>query len=92
MTCTRVLYSGCQLGYWNIEIDERDRNKAALIFYHSLQRFKCMPFGQTNASLTFLPAMDVILPSGEWQFVILSLKCGHLLANSEGAHHHIQKA
>lgn len=60
-------------GYCQIKIDERDRETAAFISHHDLQRFQGMPFGQRNAPSTSQRAMDAILYSTKWQFAFVYL-------------------
>ena len=39
----------CNVGYWQIEIEEEDKDKTAFVTHHGLFRFKRMPFGLRNA-------------------------------------------
>ncbi|UYV76799.1 K02A2.6-like [Cordylochernes scorpioides] len=42
-----------KLGYWQIEVDETDREKTAFVTPDGLFEFKVMPFGLCNAPATF---------------------------------------
>ncbi|GFU60005.1 hypothetical protein TNCV_3237871 [Trichonephila clavipes] len=48
-------------GYWQIEIDEADRERTAFITPEGLYEFKVMPFGLCNAPATFERMMDNLL-------------------------------
>lgn len=54
-------------GYWQIEIDERDREKTAFITPDGLFEFKVMPFGLCSAPATFQRVMDTVLAGLKWQ-------------------------
>ena len=48
-------------GYWQVEVDEKDREKTAFMTSEGLFEFTKMPFGLCNASATFQQLMDLIL-------------------------------
>lgn len=48
-------------GYWQIAIDNMDREKTAFVIPDSLYQFKVMPFSLCNALATFEHMMDVFL-------------------------------
>lgn len=60
-------------GYWQIEIDENDRDKTAFVSHQGLYRFKRMPFGLRNAPGTFQRAADVILAKVKWTTALVYL-------------------
>ena len=49
-----------QSGYWQIEMDLKDREKTAFASMSGLFQFKVMPFGLTNAPSTFERLMDKV--------------------------------
>ncbi|XP_053213836.1 uncharacterized protein LOC128397176 [Panonychus citri] len=53
-------------GYWQIEIDPRDREKTAIITRDGLFEFIVMPFGLRNAPATFQRLMDSVLADLKW--------------------------
>ena len=55
-----------QTGYWQIEVDEADREKTAFITPDGLYEFKVMPFGLCNAPATFERMMDNLLRHLKW--------------------------
>lgn len=60
-----TIYANC--GYWQIHIDEADRDKTAFTSHHSLFRFVRMSVGFKNAPGTFQRYIDIILASVYWK-------------------------
>ncbi|GBM04752.1 Retrovirus-related Pol polyprotein from transposon 297, partial [Araneus ventricosus] len=60
-------------GYWQIEVDEADREKTAFVTSEGLYEFKVMPFGLCNAPATFERAMDNLLRHLKWQMCLCYL-------------------
>lgn len=63
------LYSG----YWQINVDEADREKTAFITPEGLYEFKVMPFGLCNAPATFERMMDNLLRHLKWTMCLCYL-------------------
>ena len=48
-------------GYWQLDVDEKDRKKTAFVCHKGCFEYLRMPFGLCNAPASFQRAMDVIL-------------------------------
>ncbi|UYV73997.1 hypothetical protein LAZ67_11001769 [Cordylochernes scorpioides] len=68
-------YSSMDLrtGYWQIEIDEGDREKTAFVTPDGLYEFRVMPFGLCNAPATFERMMDNLLAGLKWTICLCYL-------------------
>ena len=60
-------------GYWQIEVDEKDREKTAFITPDGLYEFQVMPFGLCNAPATFQRMMDLVLADLKWTTCLVYL-------------------
>lgn len=73
--CHAKYFSSMDLktGYWQIEVDERDREKTAFITPDGLYEFKVMPFGLCTAPATFQRVMDTVLAGLKWHTCLVYL-------------------
>ncbi|GFW28092.1 retrovirus-related Pol polyprotein from transposon 297 [Trichonephila clavipes] len=71
--CQVLFFHGFRSGYWQIEIDEADREKTAFITPEGLYEFKVMPFGLCNAPATFERMMDNLLRHFKWTMCLCYL-------------------
>lgn len=60
-------------GYWQIEDDERDREKTAFVTPDGLNEFKVLPFGLCSAPAIFQRMMDTVLSGLKWQTCLVYL-------------------
>ena len=63
----------CNSGYWQVEVDEPDRDKTTFTSHMGLFRFIRMPFGLKNAPATFQRAVDIVLSRVKWQYALVYL-------------------
>ncbi|WP_316399578.1 reverse transcriptase family protein, partial [Bradyrhizobium sp. 33ap4] len=60
-------------GHWQIEVDERDREKTAFITPYGLYEFKVMPSGLCTPPATFQRVIDTVLAGPKWQTCLVYL-------------------
>ncbi|GBM29473.1 Retrovirus-related Pol polyprotein from transposon 17.6 [Araneus ventricosus] len=57
-------------GYWQIEVDGKDREKTVFVTTDGLSEFKVMPFGLCNVPATFERMMDTVLRGIKWNICL----------------------
>ena len=62
-----------QSGYWQISMDEKNREKTAFSVGTGLWQFKVMPFGLCNAPATFERLMEDVLRDLTWKICLVYL-------------------
>ncbi|UYV68366.1 hypothetical protein LAZ67_5004095, partial [Cordylochernes scorpioides] len=60
-------------GYWQVEVEERDKEKTAFTTAHGLYEFNVMSFGLCNAPATFERNMENMLGNLRWQICLCYL-------------------
>ncbi|UYV63270.1 K02A2.6-like, partial [Cordylochernes scorpioides] len=60
-------------GYWQVEVEERDKEKTAFTTAHGLYEINVMPFGLCNAPATFERNMENMLGNLRWQICLCYL-------------------
>ncbi|UYV80241.1 K02A2.6-like [Cordylochernes scorpioides] len=60
-------------GYWQVEVEEKDKEKTAFTTAHGLYEFNVMPFGLFNAPATFEGNMENMLGNLRWQICLCYL-------------------
>ena len=70
-----AVYSTMDLasGYWQVELDPRDKEKTAFVTHNGLFQFNVMPFGLTNAPATFQRLMQLVLAGLSWRQCLVYL-------------------
>ncbi|CAB4424285.1 unnamed protein product [Rhizophagus irregularis] len=58
-------------GFWQVELDPKDREKSTFITRFGTYEFTVMPFGLCNAPATFQHLMDMVLRDILWQFTVV---------------------
>jgi hypothetical protein len=58
-------------GFWQVELDPKDREKSTFITRFGTYEFTVMPFSLCNAPATFQRLMDTILQDILWQYVVV---------------------
>ena len=58
-------------GFWQVELDLKDREKSTFITRFGTYEFAVMPFGLCNAPATFQRLMDTVLRDILWQYVVV---------------------
>ncbi len=62
-----------QQGYWQLEMEERDKPKTAFVCRKGLYEYNTMPFGLSGAVATFQRCMELIMRGLQWSIVIIYL-------------------
>ena len=60
-------------GYWQVELDSRDKEKTAFSLGNGLWQFTVMPFGLANAPATFERLMEQVLTGLPWNTALIYL-------------------
>ncbi|UYV73982.1 K02A2.6-like [Cordylochernes scorpioides] len=78
-----------QSGYWQIDVEESDREKTAFITPDGLYEFKVMPFGLCNAPATFERMIDNLLKGLKWTICLCYLD--DIIVFSGGFEEHLRR-
>lgn len=73
-------------GYWQISVDDSDREKTAFITPDGLYEFKVMPFGLCNAPATFERMIDRLLKPLRWTTCLCYLDDVIIFSDSFSSH------
>jgi dUTPase len=69
-------------GYWQVEVEQSDKEKTAFSTGEGLWQFRVMPFGLTNAPATFERLMEQVLTGLPWTVCLVYLDDIIVHANS----------
>ena len=69
-------------GYWQVEVEETDREKTAFCTTGSLFQFRVMAFGLCNAPTTFQRLMDLVLAGLQWSRCLVYIDDVIIVGNS----------
>lgn len=58
-------------GYWQIEMEPKDKAKTAFVTRNGLYQFNVMPFGLCNAPATFERLMELTLQGLHWDICLI---------------------
>ena len=75
-------------GYWQVEIEEKDRHKTAFCTREGLFEFKVMPFGLCNAPAVFQRLMDLVLSGIQWERCLVYID--DIVIMGKTFQHHLQ--
>ncbi|UYV67393.1 hypothetical protein LAZ67_5000448, partial [Cordylochernes scorpioides] len=75
--------------YWQIDVEESDREKTAFITPDGLYEFKVMPFGLCNAPATFERMIDNLLKGLKWTICLCYLD--DIIVFSDGFEEHLRR-
>ena len=60
-------------GYWQVELEESDKEKTAFCTTEGLYQFRVMPFGLCNGPASFQRLMDLVLTGLQWSQCLVYL-------------------
>ena len=60
-------------GYWQVELEEGDKEKTAFCTQQGLFEFNVLPFGLCNGPATFQRLMDLVLTGLQWSSCLVYL-------------------
>ena len=76
-------------GYWQVEVEQSDREKTAFTTPQGLYQFRVMPFGLCNAPGTFQRLMERVLAGLHWTSCLVYLD--DIIIFSQSIDDHLQK-
>ncbi|UYV64710.1 K02A2.6-like, partial [Cordylochernes scorpioides] len=76
-------------GYWQVEVEEQDREKTAFITPDGLYQFNVLPFGLCNGPATFERLMDTVLRTHKWKICLCYLD--DVIIFAEDLHSHLNR-
>ena len=78
-----------QSGYWQIENEEKDKEKTAFVCQKGLYEYNTMPFGLCGAPATFQRCMELVMRNLQWSIVIIYLD--DLIIHAKSFSEHLER-
>ena len=75
-------------GYWQVKINENDKEKTAFCTMEGLFQFRVMPFGLCNAPATVQNSIDLVLAGLQWSHCLVYIDDIIFLGDSFSNHLH----
>ena len=73
-------------GFWQVELDEEDKEKTGFITIYGLFEWNVMPFGLCNSPSTFQRVMDDLLRHIKWMFCLVYVDDVIIYSKNEEEH------
>ena len=75
-----------QSGYWQLNLEEKDRCKTAFITKYGLYEYTTLPFGLCGAPSTFQRCMEMVLRGLQWKTLLIYLDDIIIISSNTSEH------
>jgi hypothetical protein len=76
----------CNSGYWQIQVDQADRDKTTFTSQYGVYRFIRLPFGLLKEPGNFQRAVDIVVSGVKWKTCLVYLDDVIVFSSSREAH------